>query len=97
MPLTRKQRARRAAWTPAQKRRHEKKQVREAELVAYLEKSGWKKGRESWLKPDWDLDKERKYLTKDGKPPEGIEPMTCYASLHKAARIQRKLDAGMGH
>ncbi len=98
--LTKKQRARRAAWTPTQRRRHEKRQAkkleariaREAELAEYLTKTGWTKGRESWAKPDWDLDKERKYLTKDGNPPEGIQPLTCYASLYQAARIQRKLD-----
>jgi hypothetical protein len=99
--LTKKQRERRASWNSQQKRRHEKRKAkkleariaREAEMVEYLNRSGWTKGRESWAKPDWDLDKERKYLTKDGKPPEGISPMTCYATLHQAVKIQMKLDS----
>jgi hypothetical protein len=88
MPLTRRQRKRRNLRIKKAVARVE----REKELTEYLSNSGWTKGREVWMKPDWE-DKERKYSTSDGKPPEGIEPFTCYASLCGAAKIQRKLDS----
>ncbi len=100
MPLTRRQRKRRNLRTPKELKRQTNKQVkkaaarveREKELTEYLTSTGWTKGREVWMKPDWE-DKERKYCTSDGKPPQGVEPFTCYASLYGAAKIQRKLDS----